>query len=470
MKTMKLNDFQQLNSQIFTVWSDEIRERFDPYYFRVEFRKNMEQIDKSKFKVVRFGELMKDLKNGVEIRTYSDSGYRYLRVTDIDDFGLNSNDPRHVKVDQIPEKIKLSEDDFLISRSGSLGLVSIVTDKMLDYILSSHIFKISLDTEKILPEYLAIFFRGSLGQLQFFQKNNGGIVPEINQGALKSIKIPLPPLATQNKIVTIMQKAYAEKKQKEEKAQKLLASIDGYVLGELGIKAPEIKREMVFEVGSDRVGNSRMDPLFYSQRNIYGFLRGTKFKIKFVEDLVEYLQTGFAAGSKNQEADGVIQIRPTNIDNNGYLKFDKNIYVKGEYVNTRQKDILQKEEILFNNTNSQELVGKTSYFNLDGYYFCSNHITRIKVKEGLNPIYLKLIFNIYQKIGIFYNICTNWNNQSGVNIKLLKTIKIPIPSLVTQNKIVGKVKSHYSYAQTLQKKAREVLNKAKELVEGMILR
>ncbi|MBU1130175.1 restriction endonuclease subunit S [Patescibacteria group bacterium] len=130
---------------------------------------------------------------------------------------------------------------------------------------------------------------------------------------------------------------------------------------------------------------------------------------------------------------------------------------------------LQKEEVLFNNTNSQELVGKTSYFDLDDNYFCSNHITQIKVKKEINPKYLKLILNIYQKIGIFSNICTKWNNQSGLNVGLLKTVKIPLPPLPTQTKIAEKVKSIYSQTQKLKKEADSNLQTAKEKVEQMIL-
>ncbi|MFQ5962866.1 MAG: restriction endonuclease subunit S [Candidatus Scalinduaceae bacterium] len=55
------------------------------------------------------------------------------------------------------------------------------------------------------------------------------------------------------------------------------------------------------------------------------------------------------------------------------------------------------------------------------------------------PEYLTIILNIYQKHKIFFTICTNWNNQSGVNVELLNTTKIPIPSLNIQQKIVDEV-------------------------------
>ena len=61
-----------------------------------------------------------------------------------------------------------------------------------------------------------------------------------------------------------MSKAYEEKKRKEIKAEEMLNSVDDFVLKELGIKMPEIEKEMVFEVWSDEVENKRIDPYFYS--------------------------------------------------------------------------------------------------------------------------------------------------------------------------------------------------------------
>lgn len=101
-----------------------------------------------------------------------------------------------------------------------------------------------------------------------------------------------------------------------------------------------------------------------------------------------------------------------------------------------------------------------------------NHLENfllIKVNEELNPEYLKSILNIYHKIGIFFNICTNWNNQSGVNIGLLRTVKIPIPSLSIQTKIAQKVKFYREQSQRLKKEADNNLQKAKEKVEKIIL-
>ncbi len=204
----------------------------------------------------------------------------------------------------------------------------------------------------------------------------------------------------------------------------------------------------------------RLDPLFYSH-DVLAQFKKTKYDTKVIGEIAEYLKTGFAAGANEQSEDntGIIQIRPTNIDGDTLLTFERNIYVKVDFLNKKPNDLLQKEEVLFNNTNSQDLVGKTAYFDLEGKYFCSNHITRIKVKrEIILPKYLWIILNIYQKKGIFFNLCTNWNNQSGVNIELLKTIKIPLPSLGTQAELIKTIESAFKTRKSKEAEVRKLLD------------
>ena len=148
----------------------------------------------------------------------------------------------------------------------------------------------------------------------------------------------------------------------------------------------------------------------------------------------------------------------------------KNVYIPHSELLKRKEDILQKGEILFNNTNSQELVGKSIFFNLEGCYFCSNHITRIGVKKDkIDPQYLSHIFNLYQHQQVFFKICTNWNNQSGVNVEVLGQLKIPILPLEKQIEISEHITTIRNQAKQLQQQAKTDLEKAKQEVEAMIL-
>ncbi|MDD5432507.1 MAG: restriction endonuclease subunit S [Candidatus Omnitrophica bacterium] len=210
------------DKKCYSVDSGDIKSRLDPYYHKPSFLNRYKAIKASKYTVYDFRELLLEVKNGVEIRTYSEKGNRYMRVTDLGETGIVDHNPRYVFAKEIPERIKLTTKDFLISRSGSLGLVSVVTENMLNYILSSHIFKITLDFAKLNPFYLQAFLRSNIGQFQFFHNNNGGIIPEINQEALKSIKIVVPPLDIQQKIANEVERRMDEAGKLKSEANNLI--------------------------------------------------------------------------------------------------------------------------------------------------------------------------------------------------------------------------------------------------------
>ena len=99
---------------------------------------------------------------------------------------------------------------------------------------------------------------------------------------------------------------------------------------------------------------------------------------------------------------------------------------------------LQKGDVLFTNTNSVELVGKSVLF--EGHketVVYSNHFTRLRTKpEVLVPAYLSYWLQRRWSEGHFAEICNRWIGQAGINQKKLLSLKMPVPSLEEQREIV----------------------------------
>ena len=145
------------------------------------------------------------------------------------------------------------------------------------------------------------------------------------------------------------------------------------------------------------------------------------------------------------------------------MKYDKNIYLPIDKNSIR----IEVDDILFNNTNSQELVGKTAILKENKELTFSNHITIIRVrKEAILPDYLWIILNMYQRNRIFYSICTNWNNQSGIGLELLKKLKIPLPPLEIQQQIVDLYEKAYSEKQQKEAEAQRLLDSIDDYLLG----
>ena len=207
----------------------------------------------------------------------------------------------------------------------------------------------------------------------------------------------------------------------------------------------------------------RFDPIFYAS-DLAKF-NTSIFKSVLLKSIVKYFKSGFGAGKQEQTdaKNGIIQIRPTNIDENGFLKYDKNIYLPIDKNSIR----IEVDDIIFNNTNSQELVGKTAILKENKELTFSNHITIIRVrKEAILPDYLWIILNMYQRNRIFYSICTNWNNQSGIGLEVLKKLKIPLPSLEIQQQIVDLYEKAYTEKQQKEAEAQRLLDSIDDYLLG----
>jgi type I restriction enzyme S subunit len=280
----------------------------------------------------------------------------------------------------------------------------------------------------------------------------------------------------QRRLVAEFNTVRAEHKRALAEAERLLSSIDDYLLAELGITLPPVPENAIanriFTAQRRDLAGWRFDPLFHSFK-LWHAIEEAHVPHKKLGLCCHYLKSGFAAGGDMQLFDdnGVVQLRPTNLNADRELVFDRNIYLDNALLLERPTDVVQYGEVLFNNTNSQELVGKTAYMNIEEQpFFCSNHITRIRtIETELHPEYLAAFLNTYQRLKVFFSLCTNWNNQSGVNIDSLRQLPIPVPDIGKQTDIATHIGNIRQEAQRLRQQAATELETAKCRVEAMLL-
>jgi len=117
---------------------------------------------------------------------------------------------------------------------------------------------------------------------------------------------------------------------------------------------------------------------------------------KTVGDLIDggaiSLVNGFACGEHNSSGHGLLQVRPFNVSAAGGIELDEQKHVPP--VAAEGKPRLISSDIMFNNTNTKELVGKTALW--DGPEGCvfSNHMTRLRVLDkNISQRYLATAFS-----------------------------------------------------------------------------
>ena len=376
-------------------------------------------------------------------------------------------------------KARAHKGDILLAVKGatiaSKKSVAHISEDVGDAVVNGSIFRMQAKTG-VNARFLAIALSTEFAKRQMklaLVANNG--VDYLDKTLIHKLVIPTPSLEKQDQLVALYDVATTMSQQHNRKADALLTSIDDYLLSELGIVLPSEPESTItnrmFRTKAHELGGWRFDPLFHSFK-LWHAIETSSTPSAHLGRYCNMAKTGFAAGGNMQlfDDDGIIQIRPTNIGSDRQLKFDRNIYLDRSLLVTQPTDVLKRREVLFNNTNSQEQVGKTVFFNMDGQYFCSNHITRIATNEAaLIPEYLTAVLNTYQRLKVFYSICTNWNNQSGVNADLLRKVTIPVPPTSKQRELAEEIGKIFAASNALREDANTELEKAKREIEAILL-
>lgn len=300
----------------------------------------------------------------------------------------------------------------------------------------------------------------TLGQKQLDRIKRPVARANINLDEIRGIKIILPSLAIQNKIVSLMENAYKEQKQKESEAQQLLDSIDDYVLSELGIKLPELKDQMTFVVYSNEV-EGRIDPYYYKSEFREFNKRLSKIKLVSFGEIIKSIINGFDYRKFSDE--GVSYIRVSNIKP---FEFDlTNVKKINPNFSINKKIKLKKGDLLLTRKGT---FGVALSLEKDEEYIISSEIFKIELLEKINPKFIEIILNspIGQKQ---FNKHKIGGIMGSLSQEAVKQIKIPLPPLELQNKISEEVKNRMQKAKQLQKEAKEDLEKAKQEVEKIIL-
>jgi type I restriction enzyme, S subunit len=162
----------------------------------------------------------------------------------------------------------------------------------------------------------------------------------------------------------------------------------------------------------------------------------TGWSVALVADVASEIAPGFASGEHDSGGNGCPHMRPMNIDRCGNIDLS---VVKS--VPSTQGRTLSYGDVLFNNTNSPELVGKTALIGERERDFAfSNHMTRIRLEGEILPSYVAHFLHFLWMSGYMKHRCTNHVNQASISSKTLaNSVPLLIPPASEQIRIVEKL-------------------------------
>jgi len=125
-----------------------------------------------------------------------------------------------------------------------------------------------------------------------------------------------------------------------------------------------------------------------------------------------------------------------NVNEHGRIDLEALKFVPKEEADRDERWLL-KGDVLFNNTNSPELVGKTALYDLDEPRAFSNHMTRIRFREGAIPQYWAMLLHQLWREKFFEGTCNNHVSQASVSRTALSELTIQLPPTAEQSRIVA---------------------------------
>ncbi|MBR3903370.1 MAG: restriction endonuclease subunit S [Akkermansia sp.] len=160
-----------------------------------------------------------------------------------------------------------------------------------------------------------------------------------------------------------------------------------------------------------------------------------------IRDVVSEVRYG---SSRPASADGVFPyIRMNNITYDGKLDLSdlKRINIPEQEL---EKCSVRKGDVLFNRTNSKELVGKTCLYDRDELMVLAGFIIRVRVNSKILPEFLVAYMNLPYTKQLLLSLCKAAIGQANINAQEFQNIPIYQPPLELQERYV-------SFAQRLDK-------------------
>ncbi len=143
----------------------------------------------------------------------------------------------------------------------------------------------------------------------------------------------------------------------------------------------------------------------------------------------------YGSSSKSKKAGKVPVLRMGNLQN-GIIVWDNLVFTDND--DEVKKYVVRPGDILFNRTNSRELVGKSALYNDNRDAIFAGYLVRFHMCGGLSSLFANFVMNS--------NLHRNWCNkvksdalgQSNINATKLRDYSFPLPPIAEQMIIVGK--------------------------------
>lgn len=342
--------------------------------------------------------------------------FTYIDVSAVSNTSFRITAPAEVVGAEAPSrarKIVHSGDVLFATVRPTLKRVALVPERLHDQIASTGYIVLRADSAKVDSRYL--YFRLLTDEFisRMRELERGASYPAVRDTDVLNEKIPLPPLPDQRKIAEVLGLVQRAIEQQE----RLIAL------------TTELKKVLLHQLFTQGL---RGEP---QKQTEIGLAPGSWAVVPLGEYLTE-AQYGLSA--KGTESGRYALLRMTN-QQEGRISDSNLQYVEltpAQFENFR----VERQDILFNRTNSLELVGRTSIFDIEGNFVFASYLIRLRTDAArLRPYFLNHYFNWDETQIRLKSIATRAVSQSNISATRLRGFPVPVPSPEEQDEMVTNV-------------------------------
>jgi type I restriction enzyme S subunit len=443
------------------------------------------------WKWVKLGHICKIISGkGFSKSEYSVEGAKLLRITNVSYGEVDWSETSYLPINYL-DKVKdlvLSENDLVMALNRPITnnrlKVSLMSKVDLPAILYQRVGLIRPLLKGININFLYIIMLSNFFKNEVQNRLVGTDQPYINLPELCDINIPFPPLFEQKRIVDKLESMLgminearelieeAKETFKNRKAGILAKAFSGELtenwrkehtdleVATITINKIKIKREKLAISISQKKNVKEI--YSYNDEKVTNFLPITWAFIT-LDKLCENFQYG--TSSKSESEGKVVVLRMGNLQQ-GKIDWTDLAYTSDN--NEIEKYKLNLGDVLFNRTNSPELVGKTSIYLGDQPAIFAGYLIKINNYPELDSKYLNYFLNSNAAKNYCWKVKTDGVSQSNINAQKLGKFEIPFAPIEEQKEIVRIVEHLLS----LEDQAKEVIDNMEEelnLLEKSIL-
>ncbi|HHQ4443619.1 TPA: restriction endonuclease subunit S [Aeromonas veronii] len=351
-----------------------------------------------------------------ESATSDPIGPKFLRITDIQDSGVNWDDVPFCQIDATGlKKFMLAHGDIVFARTGATTGKSFLVIDPPEAVFASYLIRLRLQDMSLLPEFVSLYFQSKEYWDAIRTGSSGSAQGGFNASKLAALMIPVPPLPKQQRIVAILDEAFeaiaTARANAEQNRQNARALFDSYLQSVFSQRDKGWLETTIDKISTNL--DSKRIPITKSDR------KAGKYPYYGASGIVDYV---------------------------------------ADY-------IFDGDSLLVSEDGANLLARSTPIaFSVSGKYWVNNHAHILKFEHMATQRFVEFYF-----ASILLDEYITGAAQPKLNQKALNSIPIPIPvSIELQAEIVGRIESLHSETQRLESLYQRKIAALDELKQSLL--